>query len=344
MAHKNISVFIPHAGCPNMCSFCNQNRISGAEKAPTADEVYDICRNQFENMPDRSNTEIAFFGGSFTAIPCDYMISLLECVQPFICGNGFDGIRISTRPDCIDENILDILEKYHVKAIELGCQSMCDDVLMMNNRGHNSECVFKSSELIKKYGFELGLQMMTGLYGSSYEKDIETAEKICRIKPDTVRIYPTVILKNTELDRLYQSGKYITHDIEYMINLCSEIMHMFNKNGIKIIKCGLHAAQTVESDMTGGYYHPAFRELCESRIFRKAFEDNVTDEMIMASNSLAAVSPVNISRFIGQKRSNIEYFKKMNIDISVKSDCNIKDNELGIWNWKKGIYNVFKIS
>ena len=342
MAHKNISVFIPHAGCPNMCSFCNQNRISGAEKAPSADEVYDICRNQFENMPDRSNTEIAFFGGSFTAIPYDYMISLLECVQPFICENGFDGIRISTRPDCIDENILDILEKYHVKAIELGCQSMCDDVLLMNNRGHDSECVFKSSELIKKYGFELGLQMMTGLYGSSYEKDIETAEKICLIKPDTVRIYPTVILKNTELDRLYQSGKYITHDIEYMINLCSEIMHMFNKSSIKIIKCGLHAAGTVESDMTGGYYHPAFRELCESRIFRNEFEKALSsyDEKAF----IIYVSGRNISRAAGHKRSNTEYFNDMGISLKIKQDNGLADNEFAVYGIAEGETNVFKIS
>ncbi|HBN11950.1 MAG TPA: radical SAM protein [Ruminococcus sp.] len=342
MAHKNISVFIPHAGCPNMCSFCNQNKISGAEKAPSADEVYSICRNQFENMPDRSNTEIAFFGGSFTAIPYDYMISLLECVQPFICENGFDGIRISTRPDCIDENILDILEKYHVKAIELGCQSMCDDVLMMNNRGHNSECVFKSSELIKNHGFELGLQMMTGLYGSSYEKDIETAEKICHIKPDTVRIYPTVILKNTELDRLYQSGKYITHDIEYMVNLCSEIMDMFNKNGINIIKCGLHASETVEEDMTGGYYHPAFRELCESRIFRKAFENAFLsyDE----KSFLIYVSDRNISRAAGHKRSNTDYFRGLGISLKIKSDSALADDEFAVYNAAKGETDVFKIS
>lgn len=342
MAHKNISVFIPHAGCPNMCSFCNQNKISGAEKAPSADEVYSICRNQFENMPDRNNTEIAFFGGSFTAIPYDYMISLLECVQPFICENGFDGIRISTRPDCIDENILDILEKYHVKAIELGCQSMCDDVLVMNNRGHNSECVFKSSELIKNHGFELGLQMMTGLYGSSYEKDIETAEKICRIKPDTVRIYPTVILKNTELDRLYQSGKYITHDIEYMVNLCSEIMHMFNKNEINIIKCGLHASETVEEDMTGGYYHPAFRELCESRIFRKAFENAFLsyDE----KSFLIYVSDRNISRAAGHKRSNTDYFRSIGISLKIKSDSALADDEFAVYNTAKGETDVFKIS
>lgn len=342
MAHRNISVFIPHAGCPNMCSFCNQNKISGAEKAPSADEVYSVCRNQFENMPDRSNTEIAFFGGSFTAIPHDYMVSLLECVQPFIYDGGFDGIRISTRPDCIDENILDILKKYNVKAIELGCQSMCDDVLTMNNRGHNSEAAVKSSELIKSYGFELGLQMMTGLYGSSYEKDILTAKRICRINPDTVRIYPTVILKGTKLDELYQSGRYITHDIEYMVDLCSEIMHMFNEKGIRIIKCGLHSSETVEEDMTGGYYHPAFRELCESRIFRNAIENALSS--YAEKEFVIYVSGRNISRATGHKRSNAEYFRKSGISLRIKPDNTLADDEFAVYSIKKGDMNVFKIS
>lgn len=342
MAHKNISVFIPHAGCPNMCSFCNQNKISGAEKAPSADEVYQICKNQFENMPDRTNTEIAFFGGSFTAIPHDYMVSLLECVQPFICNGGFDGIRISTRPDCIDENILNILKKYGVKAIELGCQSLCNDVLEMNNRGHNAEIVEVSSKLIRKYGFELGLQMMTGLYGSDYEKDIETAEIICRIKPDTVRIYPTVILEHTKLADLYKSGEYKTQSMDYMVDLCSEIMQMFNKCGIKIIKCGLHASETVEEDMVGGYYHPAFRELCESRIFRNAFFNAL--ENIENKDFIIYVSDKNISRAIGQKRSNIEYFKKLGKYISVKSDNSLQSDEFIIMDYQKGVKDAFKIT
>ncbi len=343
MAHKNISIFIPHEGCPNMCSFCNQKKISGAEKAPAAQEIYNICKNQFENMQDRSNTEIAFFGGSFTAIERCYMISLLETVQPFICENGFDGIRISTRPDCIDREILDLLRKYNVKTIELGCQSLDDEVLEMNNRGHNSKSVFEAVKLIKEYGFELGLQMMTGLYGSSYEKDIKTAEIICTLAPDTVRVYPTVILKNTVLDELFQAGFYKTESMEYMIELCSEIMQMFNKYGIKIIKCGLHSSETVEEDMTGGYYHPAFRELCESRIFRKVFEKNLIDEMIDNKSVIVAVSKRNTSRFIGQKRANIQYFNDKGINISLKTD-DINDDEIKIWNWRNSIYNVFKIS
>ncbi len=325
MAHKNISIFIPHQGCPNMCSFCNQKKISGTENPPSVDEVYEICKNQFENMKDRNNTQIAFFGGSFTAIDYNYMVSLLETVQPFICKDGFDGIRISTRPDCIDNDILDLLEEYNVKAIELGCQSLDDEVLSMNDRGHSTYDVFNAVKLIRSYSFELGLQMMTGLYGSSYEKDIETAKTICSLKPDTVRIYPVVILKNTLLDELFSKGIYITQSMDYMIDLCSEIMMMFAKNNIKIIKCGLHSSETVEEDMTGGYYHPAFRELCESRIFRKGLEKILTHSEYTDFDIY--VSSKNISRAIGQKRCNILWFEKLGINISVKQDISMKSDD-----------------
>ena len=162
MSHANISVFIPHMGCPNACSFCNQRTISSTAHAPSPDEAEDIIRGAYEYMsPEkRRNTEIAFFGGSFTAIDREYMISLLEVADRYItCENGFCGIRISTRPDCIDEEILMLLKKYHVTAIELGAQSMNDRVLEMNMRGHTSEDVRRSAAMIKLYGFELGLQM-----------------------------------------------------------------------------------------------------------------------------------------------------------------------------------------
>ena len=170
MSHANISVFIPHMGCPNACSFCNQRTISSTAHAPSPDEAEGIIRGAYEYMsPEkRRNTEIAFFGGSFTAIDREYMISLLESADRYItCENGFCGIRISTRPDCIDEEILMLLKKYHVTAIELGAQSMNDRVLEMNMRGHTSEDVRRSAAMIKSYGLELGLHMMVGLNDST---------------------------------------------------------------------------------------------------------------------------------------------------------------------------------
>ena len=171
MLHNNISIFIPHIGCPNQCSFCNQKSITGITTAPTPEEVTEICVNAFNQINDKSNTEIAFFGGSFTAIDRNYMISLLECVQQFIGIDRFKGVRISTRPDCIDFKILQLLKKYNVTSIELGTQSMFDEVLKANDRGHTVNNIKNAAKLIKEFDFELGMQMMVGLYKSTPELD-----------------------------------------------------------------------------------------------------------------------------------------------------------------------------
>jgi len=183
MKHVNVALFVPHVGCPNLCSFCNQRTISGNTKLPRKEDIDSAVKIAADCDYDRTDSEIAFFGGSFTAIDEEYMTYLLECAYPYVKDGFFKGIRISTRPDAIDENKLSILKKYGVTAIELGAQSLEDDVLKMNDRGHTVRDVYKASEMIKQAGFELGLQMMTGLYGDTYEKCIKTAEKIIEIQP-----------------------------------------------------------------------------------------------------------------------------------------------------------------
>ncbi|MDE5946655.1 MAG: radical SAM protein, partial [Oscillospiraceae bacterium] len=327
MKHNNISIFIPHIGCPNKCSFCNQHTISGTQKAPTADEVKETCKKAYEEIKDKSNTEIAFFGGSFTAIPHRYMIELLESVQKFIDtgdGRGFRGIRISTRPDCINREILDILKKYNVTAIELGAQSMCDTVLEANDRGHTSEDVVKASTLIKEYGFELGLQMMVGLYKSDFSDECHTMDKFIEIHPDTVRIYPIVILKGTKLAELYESGEYVpVKAMEKKISVVSIVAMMlrcFDREGIEVIKCGLHASEFVEKDMIGGFYHPAFKEICESYIYKLEIE-NVVNRLKYNGEKrdlyIIAVNPSCISKAMGHKKLNYEFFKKCGINIKI---------------------------
>ncbi len=327
-----------------MCSFCNQNTISGAQKAPDADEVKKICSEAYEQVKNKSDSEIAFFGGSFTAVPASYRKELLECVQEFIGGNGFKGIRISTRPDCIDNEILSELKKYHVTSIELGCQSMNEKVLFLNDRGHDSDAVRNAVRLIKSYGcFEIGLQMMTGLYGSSPDDDIYTANEIVKLSPDTVRIYPVVVLEGTKLAGLYKKEVYKIYELDKMVLLCSEIMDIFSKNKIRIIKCGLHASEIVENDMVAGYYHPAFRELCESRIFRKNLDiyfNNIKSQDLY----YVAVSGKFISKATGQKRSNINYFNAKGINIKIISDKYLSDGEFIIYNSQKEVVNVFKVT
>lgn len=320
MKHSNISIFVPHAGCPHQCSFCNQKTISGAQKPPSAQDVHTICRQAMSEVRDRQNCEIAFFGGSFTAIERGYMLELLDAAKCYIGENGFKGIRISTRPDFIDREILDILKAYGVTAIELGAQSMKDKVLSANERGHTAEDVYKASGLIREYGFELGLQMMVGLYQSTLNDELDTMKKIIKIHPDTVRIYPVVVLKGTKLGDLYESGDYKLMPLDTVVELCGRMLVEFDNKGIDVIKCGLHASDGVEGDMVAGYYHPAFRELCESLIYRQAVEKAVGEK---CGTVKLAVNPSCISKALGHKKSNVEYFKKRGIDIKVVGDKEI---------------------
>lgn len=311
MSHANISVFIPHMGCPNACSFCNQRTISSTAHAPSPDEAEGIIREAYEYMSpeNRRNTEIAFFGGSFTAIDREYMISLLERADRYItCENGFCGIRISTRPDCIDEEILMLLKKYHVTAIELGAQSMNDRVLEMNMRGHTSEDIRRSAAMIKSYGFELGLQMMVGLYGSSPADELCTMNEIVRCAPATARIYPVAVLEGTKLAELYKEGKYVLYPFDECVKLCAEIYSTFVKNNIRVIRMGLHAEDGVEQNAVAGFYHPAFGEIVRTEIIRKIIEENLTE-----GENLCEAPPRLTSSLSGYKRSNRIYFADRNV-------------------------------
>jgi histone acetyltransferase (RNA polymerase elongator complex component) len=329
MVHSNISIFVAHVGCPNICSFCNQHTISGSQSAPTIEEVRATCESAFNRIVDKSSTEIAFFGGSFTAIERSYMVALLECVQSFIGEGKFSGIRVSTRPDCITPEILDILKKYHVTAIELGCQSMKDSVLLANRRGHSAQDVTKACELIKSYGFELGLQMMVGLYTSTIQDEYYTMQQIISLNPTTVRIYPTVVLKGTHLDELRQSGEYVLYGLDTMVEICADFLIEFEKHNIKVIKCGLHSSELVESEMTGGYYHPAFRELCESRIYRKTIEKLIEEHPNRQCYSFE-VSSRYYSMAVGQKKSNIEYFKGKGFKVCFVPSDSLKKYECNL--------------
>lgn len=241
------------------------------------------------------------------------MTELLSAAHEFIGEGKFRGIRCSTRPDCIDREVLELLKSYGVTAIELGAQSMCDDVLEANERGHSAQDVSDASSLIHEYGFELGLQMMTGLYKSSPEKDMSTAESIISLAPDTVRIYPVVILRGTELARLYSSGVYKPMPFEDMVSLCAGIMLRFHEAGIRVIKCGLHASEFVEKDMVAGYYHPAFRELCESEIYLQKLVS-----MSEGCTLLRITVPYKeISRAVGHKKSNILRMKEKGVDVRI---------------------------
>lgn len=255
------------------------------------------------------------------------MLSLLEATVPYI--DSFRGIRISTRPDCINEEILTVLKKYKVTAIELGAQSMNDQVLKANNRGHSCADVVNASKLIKEKGFSLGLQMMTGLYKSTYETDIDTALKFISLKPDTVRIYPTVIMKNTELERLYVEKKYTPFTFEDTVDLCSKLLSMFDEHNISVIRLGLHHSESLQNDMVAGVYHPAFRELCESKIMLdKAL--NLLNENTVNDRCEILVSPSCVSKMIGNKRSNILRLNELGYNVKIIQSKDIPYMEVAL--------------
>lgn len=273
-------------------------------------------------------TEIAFFGGSFTAIDRDYMLSLLNATRNYI--DKFKGIRISTRPDCINDEILEILKSYNVTSIELGAQSMDDVVLNANNRGHSALDVIKSSKLIKKYGFSLGLQMMIGLYMSDVQKDIETAKAFIALKPDTVRIYPTVIMKNTDLAKYYLDKTYIPYTLEQSVNLCAKLIVMFENAEIKIIRLGLHYSDSLVTNSYGDNYHPAFKELCESKIFFDKFIGIVNKCNVNKENFKVFINSRSLSKFLGQKKSNYNSLLNMGYRFEIEFDDTLNKYDLYI--------------
>lgn len=322
MKKGNISIFVPHQGCPCACSFCNQKTITGKTFLPDAEYVDKTVKTALSKKG--YDYEIAFFGGSFTAIDRDYMLELLSAAYPYVKSGEVSGIRISTRPDCITEEILDLLKKYGVTSIELGAQSMDDEVLEANRRGHTAQDVLNASEMIKNAGFELGLQMMTGLYKDTAEKSVETAKKIIEIKPQTVRIYPTVVLKNTYLAELYLSDEYKPLNVDDSVELCAVLVPMFEKAGIRVIRLGLHSGSDIKENMLAGGFHDSFGELVKSRMMvNKILELPPADYQVF-------VNPRSISKLKGNGKRNIYLLMERGYNIKIITDNGLDVDKLRI--------------
>ena len=315
-------------GCPHQCSFCNQKTISGSVSALSPDDVAKTLEDAVTHGNSPENTEIAFFGGSFTAIERGYMVSLLEATKPFMEKGCFKGIRISTRPDAIDGEVLSILKSYGVTSIEIGAQSTDDTVLTLNQRGHTREDIFNASFLIKKYGFSLGLQMMTGLLGDTDEKSLKTCEDIIFLKPDTVRIYPTIVLEGTYLAELYKKGEYSPQTLENAVSLCAKLLRRFHEESIKVIRLGLHSGGNVEEGYIAGPYHQAFGELCEGEIYLCVAEEKLKLEK--KGKKIIYVNPSEISKMTGQKQKNKKHLLSLGYEISVKGKEDLQKYEIEI--------------
>lgn len=317
--HSNLAFFIPHLGCPYKCVFCDQVNISGEHVYPDPMEVKETCDRYLPK--EGINTEIAFFGGSFTAIPKKMMEAYLQAAYPFVESGRASGIRISTRPDYIDDSILSTLKSYGVHSIELGAQSMNDQVLELNGRGHSSKDVTMASSLIREFGFSLGLQMMVGMYGveDAYCDAMETADAFLKIAPDTVRIYPTLVVEDTQLAELWRRGVYKPLDIDEAVKISAELMILFRNKGIRVIRVGLHSENSLQKKTLAGPFHPAFGELCESLIFRNEIENVIIKE----KTAIIKCNPKLLSKIIGQNKSNINYFLNKGMDIKVVPDSTV---------------------
>ena len=269
-----IPIFVPHLGCPNDCTFCNQRKISGQMKNVTENDVRDTIEFYLNNFKEKNAyKEVAFYGGSFTGIDPELQEKLLSAAYEYIKEKKIDGIRISTRPDYIDKTVLKRLKKYKVKTIELGVQSTNNYILENCKRGHTFEDVVKASKLIRRYRFNLGHQMMIGLPESTELDDINTANDLIKLKPKMVRIYPVLVIKGTELEKQYNSGEYIPLTVDQAVERCKELCYLFGKKKINVIRIGLQNTDTIcsptnnGSEVVAGPYHETFRQLVESSIY-----------------------------------------------------------------------------
>ena len=306
MKHYNIPVFISHFGCPNACVFCNQKKINGRETDVSLDDLKNIIDSYLKTLPKNSIKEVAFFGGTFTGISMELQKQYLEVVKKYIDNADVEGVRISTRPECIDDEILTQLKKYGVKTIELGIQSLDDEVLKATGRHYNYDVVKKSCDLIKKYGFTLGVQLMIGLPKSDYKSDLQSAIKSLELNPDIARIYPTLVIKGTELELMYKKNLYQSLSVEEAVDRTVPIYSLLELKNINVIRVGLQPAEDLTADgvIISGPFHPAFRDLVENRIYF-----NFLSKIYKKEKKLdIGVNERNVSKIVGQKAINKKTF------------------------------------
>lgn len=314
-SHYIIPVFVPDLGCPHQCVFCNQKMITGQVSCPTQEEVQLTITDYLGTIPRETGIfkEVAFYGGSFTSVDPLLQKELLTPAYKALKSGAIEGIRVSTRPDSISEETLALLASYGVSIVELGVQSMDDEVLCRSGRGHTSRDVLRAAALIKSWGIDLGFQMMIGLPGDTEEKDIFTASELISMKPDLVRIYPCLVLKNTRLADLHQNGDYIPLNLEQAVVCCKRLLLMFENAGINVIRIGLQPSEQInlQGDVLAGPYHPAFRELVETAAARDQVELLLKKAGVKSAKLIEiAVPEQDISITRGHKGSNIEYFSR----------------------------------
>ncbi len=305
MKHYTIPVFIPELACPFQCAFCNQQKISGRLHVPVKAEIvrtFDEYLRSFKIK--KRHVEVGFFGGTFTGIPLTEQEKYLQLVQPYLENGNIQGIRISTRPDYINDEVLELLKKYHVSTIELGAQSLDDEVLKAAHRGHTAMQVEKSSRKIRSAGFELGLQMMIGLPEDKIEKSLATARKIIELGASNTRIYPVLVIKGTAMHRWYMHHQYKPLTLYEAVYQSKQLLLLFEKSGVKVIRLGLHPSEGLlhGSELVAGPFHPSFRELVLTEIWGDIFKPLMKSKQNVQLNLHVPLSEINYA--IGHRAKN----------------------------------------
>lgn len=306
MSHRNIPVFIPHLGCPQQCVFCDQHAISGCASF-REDGVRELLESSLQTVEAGAETEIAFFGGSFTGIDRGLMLRLLTLAYGYVQEGRVRSIRLSTRPDYINEEILELLKRYGVRHIELGMQSMDDAVLTAVRRGHDSACAIAACKAIRAHGFVLGGQMMIGLPASTAESECETAKRFCEMGVEEVRIYPTVVFHGTELARMTAQGTYIPLTVEEAAERSAAVLHIFLERHIKVLRIGLCASEELQSPqkVAAGPNHPALGELVWNAYYYRLMTRELAQRGLLGKRVSLQLPAREMSKVIGQRRTNL---------------------------------------
>ena len=336
MKKKNyliIPVFVSHEGCPYRCSFCNQNNITGTENKTDRKMPKDILRTHLEDL-DRDNLpsrrELAFFGGSFTGIPLERQKYLLSAVQPWVLSGEIQSIRVSTHALFIDDMKLSLLRKNHVETVELGIQSTDEEVLKLAGRECPFDVIQSAVDKIQATRFRLGLQLMPGLPGDSEQKFQKSVDNVISLKPSFVRIYPTLVIKNTSIFDMYQQGTNTPWNLERMIEAVKEAVVKFEQAGIKVIRVGLHPDPSLMENFVDGPFHPSFRYLVDSCIARERMITMISKLKEIPLAITFRVPAKKVSLYVGHKKENISIIKNMfGLDsIKLQQDASRKNLEL----------------
>ena len=320
-----IPFFIPHSGCPHQCVFCDQKRITGTRTAPAPSSIGETIarslaagRERARRVPD----QVAFYGGSFTALPRTTQQAYLEQVLPFIASGRISDVRLSTRPDAISADGLALLKQYRVGTVELGVQSMDDEVLQRSGRGHTSSDTVQAVLMLKASAFSVGLQLMPGLPGDTAARFADTIGRIVDLAPSFIRIYPALVIRDTPLEWLYRTGGYTPLALDEAVALCRDALVRFRQAGIAVIRIGLQPTEELERPGTivAGPFHPAFRQLVESSLFLETMA-SLLPPGIRSGDVTFAVNPADLSPAIGQKRRNIRAIRdRYGLDATVTAD------------------------